>query len=128
MRMFELYRQVTHCKIGSGETILFWSDNWNDGVIDDIFPRLSSFAELRTLQHILAGVVTSDDNDQWFITSNKSGPFSPSQVYRLSFHHISSHFPSQWIWKSKCTSKHKFFAWLILHDRINTKDMLRRRH
>jgi hypothetical protein len=38
MKMFELYRQVTHCKIGSGETILFWSDNWNDGVIDDIFP------------------------------------------------------------------------------------------
>jgi hypothetical protein len=158
MRMFELYRQVTHCKIGSGETILFWSDNWNNGVFDDIFPRLSSFAkdkyisvkealqiidpeqafhlpisaeaaaELRTLQHMLAGVVTSDENDQWLITSNKSGVFIPSQVYRMSFQHISSHFPSQWIWKSKCTSKHKFFAWLILHDRINTKDMLRRRH
>jgi hypothetical protein len=158
MKMFELYRQVTHCKIGSGETILFWSDNWNNGVIDDIFPRLSSFAkdkfisvkealqiidpeqafhlpisaeaaaELRTLQHMLAGVVTSDENDQWLITSNKSGVFIPNQVYRMSFQHISSHFPSQWIWKSKCTSKHKFFAWLILHDRINTKDMLRRRH
>ena len=25
-------------------------------------------------------------------------------------------------------SKHKFFAWLILHDRISTKDMLLRRH
>ena len=28
----------------------------------------------------------------------------------------------------KCQSKHKFFAWLILHDRINTKDMLLRRN
>ena len=35
---------------------------------------------------------------------------------------------SNWIWKSKCQSKHKFFAWLILHDRINTKDMLIRRN
>ena len=25
-------------------------------------------------------------------------------------------------------SKHKFFAWLIFHDRINTRDMLLRRH
>jgi hypothetical protein len=84
--------------------------------------------ELRTLQDMLTGVVTLNNNDQWLITSNKSGAFVPSQVYRMSFQHIMSHFPSQWIWKSKCTSKHKFFAWLILHDRINTKDMLRRRH
>jgi hypothetical protein len=85
-------------------------------------------AEMRTLQDMLRGVVTSDINDQRLITNNKSGYFVPGQMYRLSFQHITSHFPSQWIWKSKCTSKHKFFAWLILHDRINTKDMLRRRH
>jgi hypothetical protein len=77
---------------------------------------------------MLRGVVTSEDNDQWLITSNQSGDFVPSQIYRLSFQHIPSHFPSQWIWNSKCTSKHNFFAWLILHDRINTKGMLRRRH
>ena len=158
MKLMDIYRQVTHCKLGNGEIILFWSDNWKDLVIDERFPRLFSFVkdklisvkealqttdpaqafhlplsteaaeELRTLQDILRGVVTADDNDQWLITSNKSGVFIPSQIYRLSFQHITSHFLSQWIWKSKCTSKHKFFAWLILHDRINTKDMLRRRH
>jgi hypothetical protein len=31
------------------------------------------------------------------------------------------------IWKSRCT-RVKFFAWLILVDRLNTKDMLQRRH
>jgi hypothetical protein len=158
MKYFDIYRQVTHCKLGNGETILFWSDNWNDWIIQESFPRLFSFAkdklisvnealqitdpaqafhlpisseaagELRSLQDMLSGVVTSNNNDQWLISNNKSGAFIPSQVYRMSFQHIPSHFPSQWIWKSKCTSKHKFFAWLILHDRINTKDMLRRRH
>jgi hypothetical protein len=158
MKLFDIYRQVAHCKLGNGETILFWSDNWNDWVIHERFPRLFSFAkdklisvkealqitdpaqafhlpisneaaaELRTLQDLLTGVVLQNNNDQWLITSNKSGAFVPSQVYRMSFQHIMSHFPSQWIWKSKCTSKHNFFAWLILHDRINTKDMLRRRH
>jgi hypothetical protein len=91
-------------------------------------PLSTEADELRILQSILRGVITSEDNDQWFIASNKAGDFFASQIYRLTFQHISSHFPSQWIWKSKCTSKHKYFAWLIVHDRINTKDMLGRRH
>jgi len=32
-----------------------------------------------------------------------------------------------WIWKSKCISKINFFAWLVLNDRLNTRNMLRRR-
>ena len=32
-----------------------------------------------------------------------------------------------WIWKSKCTPKLKFFCWLVLADRLNTRNMLRRR-
>jgi hypothetical protein len=31
------------------------------------------------------------------------------------------------IWESKCIPKIKFFAWLLLNDRINTRNMLRRR-
>jgi hypothetical protein len=32
------------------------------------------------------------------------------------------------IWKSKCTPRIKFFTWLILVDRLNTKTMLRKRN
>jgi hypothetical protein len=32
------------------------------------------------------------------------------------------------IWKSRCTPRVKFFAWLVLVDRLNTKSMLQRRH
>jgi hypothetical protein len=127
MKYFDIYRQLAHCKLGNGETILFWSDNWNDWIIQERFPRLFSFAkdklisvkealqttdpaqafhlpisseaadELQSLQDLLAGVVTSNNNDQWLISSNKTGVFIPSQVYRMSFQHIPSHFPSQWI-------------------------------
>jgi hypothetical protein len=102
MKLFDIYRQVAHCKLGNGETILFWSDNWNDWVIQERFPRLFSFAkdklisvkealqttdpaqafhlpisneaaaELRTLQELLTGVVILNNNDQWLITSNQS--------------------------------------------------------
>ena len=33
-----------------------------------------------------------------------------------------------WIWKSCCTMKIKMFAWMLIMDRLNTQDMLERRH
>jgi hypothetical protein len=33
-----------------------------------------------------------------------------------------------WIWKSKCTPKIKFFAWLLLNDKLNTRNTLKRRN
>jgi len=32
------------------------------------------------------------------------------------------------LWSSKCTQRIKFFAWLLLVDRLNTKAMLLKRH
>jgi hypothetical protein len=32
-----------------------------------------------------------------------------------------------WIWKSSCQSKHKFFFWLLLNDRLNTRNLLGRK-
>ena len=32
-----------------------------------------------------------------------------------------------WIWKSSCQAKHKVFFWLLLHDRLNTRDLLARK-
>ncbi len=33
-----------------------------------------------------------------------------------------------WLWKTKCVMKIKVFAWLLFCDRLNTRDMLDRRH
>jgi hypothetical protein len=32
-----------------------------------------------------------------------------------------------WVWKSDCIPTIKFFAWLLLNDRLNTRNILRRR-
>jgi hypothetical protein len=34
----------------------------------------------------------------------------------------------KWIWRSACTLKFKVFGWLLLMDRLNTRDMMQRRH
>ena len=34
----------------------------------------------------------------------------------------------KWLWKSACQNKHKVFFWFLLQDRLNTRDLLRRRN
>jgi hypothetical protein len=152
------YRAITKCSLGNGTSVLLWSDLWHTHRLEDQFPRLMSFAkdklqsvqeflamenalngfhlplsaeahqELQQLQTLMHSVESNPDSyDTWTYNSVK-GIFKPSIIYKLNFQHIDNHQPSCWLWKSKCTSKHKFFAWLILHDRINTKDMLLRRN
>jgi hypothetical protein len=41
--------------------------------------------------------------------------------------HFSAPLPFQWIWKSRCQGKHKVFFWLLLNDRLNTRNLLRRK-
>jgi hypothetical protein len=36
--------------------------------------------------------------------------------------------PFKWIWKSCCLPKHKFFFWVLLQDRLNTKELLARKN
>ena len=34
----------------------------------------------------------------------------------------------KWIWESSCQAKHKFFFWLLLLDRLNTRNLLARKN
>jgi hypothetical protein len=44
-------------------------------------------------------------------------------------HWISAVHPAiKWIWKSNCQAKHKVFYWLLLHDRLNTRALLRKKN
>ena len=44
------------------------------------------------------------------------------------FSHIVVDPISKWIWKCSCTLKFKVFGRLLLMDRLNTRDMMQRRH
>lgn len=54
--------------------------------------------------------------------------YTSSRYYQFFFGELVADQAYRWIWKSKCTMKLKVFAWLLLSDRLNTKNMLRRRH
>lgn len=41
--------------------------------------------------------------------------------------HTDIHQPFGWLWKCFCQPKHKVFFWLLLQDRLSTRDILRRK-
>jgi hypothetical protein len=66
-----------------------------------------------------------EGSNEWKCTY---GDYKPHKYYLSLFDHIQVQSQYLWIWKSRCTMKIKVFAWLLLSDRLNTKDMLQRRH
>ena len=85
--------------------------------------------EIRALQQASLHV-SLDGNaagDSWiFQWGSKS--YAASKYYKFCHRNITPHDAFLWLWKSKSTPKLKFFCWLLLADRLNTRNMLRRRH
>ena len=100
----------------------------------DIFQHLhlplsnQAFDDLTTLQSLLGGHNrTPGSKDIWFWNGTAKG-YSPKLFYSHTFASESFNPLTAWIWKSSCTMKIKVFAWMLIMDRLNTKDMVERRH
>ena len=87
-----------------------------------------AYNQLHTLQTDLASVPYNiNDFDRWIFMWG-SHIYSSQKFYALGFRNLQAPRSFTWLWKSKCTPRIKFFGWLLLVDRLNTRNMLRRRH
>lgn len=157
MRLNIIYRGIARCTLRNGSTVCFWDDLWSDLVVSVEYPRLYSFAknnsilvqslmleqdleaifflplstqaheEMMLLQDHLEGI-TYDDTapDSW--SPIWGAKYSSWHFYAHVFSGIEAHQCFKMIWKSSCIPRIKFFVWLVLVDRLNTKTMLQRRH
>ena len=64
----------------------------------------------------------ADDNITWKLT--QSGMYSVSSVYRAQFFGHTGRNPCPLIWKLWAPPKCKFFAWLVMRNRVWTLDRL----
>jgi hypothetical protein len=88
-----------------------------------------AYNEFLELQHYLANIALSSENekDSWsFIWGQQK--YSSSKYYNFQFSSIQPNRTVVWIWETKCVPKIKFFAWLLLNDRLNTRNILKRRN
>lgn len=57
-----------------------------------------------------------------------SDKFSSSRIYKELMDHPVVHQAFKWVWANPCQPKHKVFFWLLLKDRLSTRNILRRKH
>jgi len=157
MRLNNIYRTISRCFIGNGATACFWEDQWADGILATLFPRIASFAKssstlvqeimhlsdldsifflplpsqatekLQQLQMHIQNIPYDEDTlDHWQPTWGSE--YTSRKFYKHACGNLECHPICKSIWKSKCTTRVKFFAWLLLVDRLNTKTMLTRKH
>ena len=85
-----------------------------------------AFNELENLQILLENNPPSQDQDVWSYCWGEK--YTAGQFYLKVFSSLTVPKTYGWIWETCCTMNYKVFAWLLLRDRLNTKDMLKRRH
>ena len=84
--------------------------------------------ELQALQNLLQSHDRQPDLKDVCSCHGTSKSFTPKQFHISRFINHTFNPILLWIWKSCCTMKIKVFAWMLIMDRLNTKDMVERRH
>ena len=135
---------------------MLWADNWSGSILKNSFPHLLSFSrkpkrsfsyllvqdldrisslplscqaveQLSELQELLeARNLDEEATYSWTYTWGSSS-FNTRKAYKhiLGTLEASPLFP--WLWSSGNLGKHKFFFWLLLRDKLNTRNLLRRK-
>jgi hypothetical protein len=68
-----------------------------------------------------------EDHDKWkYIWNSKD--FSVKKTYKHLSGNQRVHPAYNWLWASACQCKHKVFFWLLMKDRISTRELLKRKN
>lgn len=145
------YRALTVVAVGDGRTTAFWLDQWLfDDTLAEVFPALFShclrpnisvkgalrgpmitllrprlsqaaISDMCLLDDCLQAVTLTDRPDRRALAVPSREDFSTRGAYR-ALHATDQADPgAARVWKTKLPSKVKFFAWLLINDRLNTR-------
>jgi hypothetical protein len=157
MKLAGNYREICQVTPVAGDSIMFWSDKWRGNTISQDFPTLFSFAldqnvslremvnldsiedhfylplsaqafdEFNQVKEIILNQNLNPEGKDVWKTQWKDGVYTSSKYYHYTFRDQKASPIFARIWKSRCILRIKFFAWLLVSDRLNTRDMPRRR-
>jgi hypothetical protein len=88
---------------------------------------VQALQEYQELQQIIQQIqITPESKDTWhYIWANDK--YTSSKFYHFPYKDVHPPRPFVWIWDSKCCNKIKVFMWLLLMDRLNVRNILRRK-
>jgi len=157
LKLLPKFKEFTTIQIKDGRTCLLWQDNWQTTQLSQAFPQAFSFAknkfisvqkafstedltglfnlplsqtafnQLTEIQSIRDNTaLDSSSKDSWKLADNATH-FSSKKAYKKLMGHQVIDEAYSWLWKSYCQPKHKVFCWLLLKDRLSTRNILRRK-
>jgi len=86
----------------------------------------AAFNQLQIVQSFIDHFPLTEQHDCW---KSDWGDFSVSKAYKYLMGHRQVHQVYTWLWDCFCQPKHKvFFFWLLLKDRLSTRNILRRKN
>jgi hypothetical protein len=157
LKLLDKFKGMARAQINNGRTCYLWEDLWGNEVLSQKFPELFSYAkkkkivfaeakaqiqlhslfhlplsqqahaQLLQLQVILDGLTISDEPDNWLYNWNSSF-FSVRRAYKQLSGQLTLHPAFKWLWKCSCQPKHKVFFWLLMMDRLSTRELLKRKN
>lgn len=121
----------------------------SSGVASDFYGRLTVFADgfsqipihslfhlplsqqahgqMLQLQVIFEHMELTALPDRWTYIWN-SNLFSVRKAYKQLSGHLVLHPVYKWLWRLSCQNKHKVFFWLLIKDRLSTRELLKRKN
>lgn len=86
-----------------------------------------AYVQYKQVQHIVQDLTLSSDEDLCHYIWN-NGQYSSLKAYQVLMG--SSQIPPyfNWLWTSTCQLKHEIFFWLLIKDRLNIRNLLRRKN
>ena len=89
---------------------------------------VEAFEEYQDLQQLCTdNVAISQELDSRSFVWGKTN-YTSADYYRYMFDCVPKDEVLAKLWKSRCLPKLKVFCWLLINDRLNTKDMMLRKH
>lgn len=156
MHLFNMFQKFAICNPSNGTTAQFQADKWSGTTLKDLYPQLYSSKKpkcsirffldqevsrifslpLSTLvAQQLEEIDTLMENRSWdpdiedkWTYSWGSSAYKAKKVYNILIGYTPCSPLFTWLWKSGNLGKHKSFFWLLLRDRLSTRNMLRRKN
>ena len=89
---------------------------------------VEAYAQLHQIVHMIQNLNLTEDNYSWSYIWGSS-LFSSSKAYKALVGKTEAHQSFNWLCKSFCQpNTQSFFCWLLLQDRLSTRNILRRKN
>uniref|UniRef100_A0A453T9S6 Reverse transcriptase zinc-binding domain-containing protein n=1 Tax=Aegilops tauschii subsp. strangulata TaxID=200361 RepID=A0A453T9S6_AEGTS len=148
--------EVVVPNIGSRDIVMFWQDNWLSGSLSVRFPELFSFSKnefisvksmkmtedpiehfhtplsiqayelFQQLSKIVQNTALTNAHDKWCYPW-QNPEYSSIKMYHQLQEQEKAPPSFAKIWKCTAMLRYKIFIWLLLHDRVNVRNLLHRK-